>query len=280
MSTLPSSKSDPYSPTKDIASFTIGVSSAPSIQIDIVILTVKEAEFRAVFELLEPLTGHSKILRYLFESNIYYFGRYGLYDVALLSCHDAGMSNAMNSLGDALKAFAPRPQLAVNIGIAWGAYPDKVKLGDVLIADKVINADDIKLTPDQTIDRSPVPSINDRSKAMVHTCKLLWKFQNLDGTSCQAHVGLYVGSNTLLNNKDKKKEILGRCPEAIGGEMESYAIFAAASRVNVPWMVIKGISDWGDGTKNDQYHKVATASAASFLHTICTEIPNLVEKKV
>ena len=251
--------------------------SLPKVLIDIVILTVKETEFLAVFKLLEPLIDQSKIIRCLIENSMYYFGRYGLYNAALLASYTAGVEKALHSLGDAIRLL--KPQLAVNVGIAWGANPEKTKLGDVLVADRVVNLDDVKITPDQTITRSAMPRIDDRTETIVHECKRLWNFPNLDGDPCQVHIGLYLGSNTLLNNPQLKANFLTRHPEAIGGEMESYAVYAAASRYRIPWIVVKGISDWGDGTKSktDQYHALAAASAASFLHTICKEIPNLVQ---
>lgn len=251
----------------------------PDVEIHLLILTVKEPELLAVFELLEPLPRETKTLGYLSEHWMYYFGRFGLYNTVLLASHTAGIEHALHSLGDAIRQW--QPHLVINVGIAWGADPTKQKLGDVLIAEKVVNIDDVRHEMSSILESGPMPEIDARSRAIVNTCKLLWHFNNVDDEKCQVHTGLYLGSNTLLNNPDRKKELLQRHPRAIGGEMESYAVYAAAARSKIQWMVIKGISDWGDGSKppNKTYHGVATASAASFVHKICTTFPNLVERR-
>lgn len=275
--TLPSPRTARYRPQRDFSSSILTLLSVPSVSIDLVIMTVKETEFLAVFELLQPLQGQSQILRCLVEHSIYYFGLYGRYHAALLASHTAGIERALHSLGNAIRLL--RPRLVVNVGIAWGADPSKQRLGDVLVADRVVNIDNVKVGPYQITDRGPMPAIDARTEAIVNECKRGWKFQNLEDLPSQVHLGLYLGSNTLLNNPQLKEEFLKRHPEAIGGEMEGYAIYAAAAQYRIPWLVIKGISDWGDGTKSltNEYHNLATASAASFLHTICTEIPNLID---
>ena len=269
--------SDRYRPKKDMSSVLSIVDTPPHVRIDLVIITVKEPELLAIFELLEPLPHQSHIIGYLFEHSMYYFGRYGHYNVALLASHTAGLEPALHSLGDAIRQW--RPQLIINVGIAWGADPTKQKLGDVLVADRVVNVDDLRYERSQIIESGPMPEIDARSRTIVNTCKLLWNFSNLEDQRCGVHIGLYLGSNTLLNNPEAKREFLQRHPRAVGGEMESYAVYAAAARSKIPWMVVKGISDWGDGTKSPskEYHSVAAASAASFVHKICTTFSNLVE---
>jgi len=51
-------------------------------------------------------------------------------------------------------------------------------------------------------------------------------------------------------------------------------LYTAGHWESIPWILIKGISDWGDGTKSpdDPYHPLASASAASFFHEFC-QIP-------
>jgi nucleoside phosphorylase/tetratricopeptide (TPR) repeat protein len=274
---IPPEVLDRYRPKKDVSAHLSIVNVPPNVNIALLILTVKEPELLAVFELLEPFPDQTKILGYLSEYWMYYFGRFGPYNTVLLASHTAGIEAALHSLGDAIRQWHPR--LVINVGIAWGADPSTQKLGDVLVAQKVVNTDNIRHEMSNIVESSPIPEIDTRSLSTIETCKLLWNFNNVHDQKCQVHTGLYLGSNSLLNSPDRKKKFLQRHQRAIGGEMESYAVYAAAARSKIPWMVIKGISDWGDGTKspNKDYHGVATASAASFVHKMCTAIPNLVE---
>ncbi len=50
--------------------------------------------------------------------------------------------------------------------------------------------------------------------------------------------------------------------EASSGEMEGAGVSGAAIRAHTEWIVVKGVSDWGDGLKHDGYQALAAASAA------------------
>ena len=160
-----------------------------------------------------------------------------------------------------------KSKLVINIGIAWAADPEKHKLGDVLIANRVVNIDDVKRHQGQIIERSAIPKIDARSQAIVSTTKMRWA--DSEHKESKVHVGLYVGSNALLNDPRVKESILKRYPEAIGGEMESFAVYEAINFGDIPWMVIKGVSDFADGDKHDEYHEVATKNAARFVDLMC-----------
>lgn len=270
-----------YTPKRDFDEYT-QFTPLPDLpaSVDLVILTITEAEFLAVFERMEPLPSKSKVSKILLGNSFYILGTYGHYTAVLLATYQPGTGSAMNYLNSAITQF--KCQLVVNIGIAWGANPQKQKLGDVLVADRVVNVDDVKISQGREIQRGPVPPIHPRSNVIVRATHLSWrdKYTNVDDRPCKMHCGLYVGSNTLLNDAGRKREILEKHPEAIGGEMESFAVYEAASFHGVPWMVIKGISDWGDGTKHDEYHPVATWSAVSFLYTMCSGIRDLIPESV
>lgn len=266
-----------YTPKRDFHDSTqsIAVSDLPT-SVDLAILTITEAEFLAVFERMEPLPTRSKISTLLIDNSFYVVGTYGHYTVVLLATSRVGMGSAMNYLNAAIIQF--KCQLVVSIGMAWGANPQKQRLGDVLVADRVVNVDDVKISVGREIQRGPTPPIHPRSNVIVYTTHLWWKdkFINVDGRPCKMHGGLYVWSNTLLNDAERKRQILQKHPEAIGGEMESLGVYEAAVFQGVGWMVIKGISNWGDGSKHDEYHPVATWSAVSFLHTMCTQLRDLI----
>ena len=54
--------------------------------------------------------------------------------------------------------------------------------------------------------------------------------------------------------------------------MEGAGLYTAAEK-KVPWIVIKAISDWGDGKKSERrsHRDVASASSASFVHHVLSD---------
>ena len=54
--------------------------------------------------------------------------------------------------------------------------------------------------------------------------------------------------------------------------MEAAGLYAAASRAQKEWIVVKAISDWADGTKTDTHHRTAARAAVSLVkHVLSTE---------
>ena len=52
-------------------------------------------------------------------------------------------------------------------------------------------------------------------------------------------------------------------PSVIGGDMESWGLYTAChSAIPTPeWLMVKGICDWGDDSKNDGFQPLAAANA-------------------
>jgi nucleoside phosphorylase len=67
-------------------------------------------------------------------------------------------------------------------------------------------------------------------------------------------------------------------PEAIGGDMESWGVYAACHESKVEWIVLKAICDWADGNKSEnkrQNQQMAAKNAAEFLFHILQDIINI-----
>ncbi|WP_339473577.1 hypothetical protein [Pseudomonas fluorescens] len=44
--------------------------------------------------------------------------------------------------------------------------------------------------------------------------------------------------------------------------MEAFGVFDACEKQNVPVLVVRGISDYGDTSKDNTFHKIASEAAA------------------
>jgi nucleoside phosphorylase len=54
--------------------------------------------------------------------------------------------------------------------------------------------------------------------------------------------------------------------------MEGAGIAAAAERKNREWIVVKGICDWGDGTKKDHHQGFAAASSVDLVEHVLNQL--------
>ncbi|MGA8514867.1 MAG: NACHT domain-containing protein, partial [Burkholderiaceae bacterium] len=64
------------------------------------------------------------------------------------------------------------------------------------------------------------------------------------------HKGLMLSGEKLLDNPEELKKLYAKYPKAIGGDMEATGLVAACHTTKIDWLVIKGVSDWGDGSKS------------------------------
>ena len=85
------------------------------------------------------------------------------------------------------------------------------------------------------------------------------------------HEAAIYSSNLLLRDGDYLEEQSLQIHQQIRiGEMEAAGFSAACnSRTTpTPWFVVRGVSDFGDTLKDDQFHKWAAYSAAAFLRVL------------
>ena len=66
------------------------------------------------------------------------------------------------------------------------------------------------------------------------------------------------GEKLLRDENKLRKDIHGKTEV---GEMEAAGFVAACLRSHVDWLVIRGISDFGDTLKSDYFHKLASIRA-------------------
>lgn len=69
-----------------------------------------------------------------------------------------------------------------------------------------------------------------------------------------------------MNNKEYRDKYFEAESEAIGYEMEAAGLYEAAAEAKIPAILIKGISDWGDGQKDKKWQPAAAYLAAHYVH--------------
>jgi nucleoside phosphorylase len=53
--------------------------------------------------------------------------------------------------------------------------------------------------------------------------------------------------------------------------MEGVGLAAAATRENLPWILVKAICDWADGKKHGKHQPLAAAAAVSLVHQVLSQ---------
>ncbi len=143
-----------------------------------------------------------------------------------------GKNRARNVLDLVIDAYSPT--LIISCGFAGGLSLN-LKLGDVLVADKVI---DIAFKANGR-DYAVHTTENLNSKEIVMAKDMP------DGFSFAVHTGALVTSDQAVCVPDKKKELGDQC-SALGVDMETSALLEGASQKSIPLVSVRVISDTVD----------------------------------
>ncbi|MGK3962278.1 hypothetical protein WMF38_55380 [Sorangium sp. So ce118] len=186
-----------------------------------------------------------------------------------------------------------RPAAVLLVGIAAGIR-GKLKIGDVVLSDRVVAYEPAAAVvgPDGAPREEPRPEIDRLPHAMNQDvvsyrpdpARLQAVFAKIHGelpaplpgqealfrehvaTALAVRAATIASGEKLLRDPSKllcvRKEQHGKVE---AGEMEAAGLVGACRRGGVPWLVIRGISDFGDAFKDDRFHDLAASAAAAVL---------------
>jgi nucleoside phosphorylase len=212
------------------------------------------------------------------------------YTVALTCIGGAGNPGAAAATSSAIAKYHPRAVLLM--GIAAGIR-DKVRIGEVVLSDRVVayepaalirTASGTKEQPRPEIDRAPHTMIQDVVTYRAEPSRLRDAFTRAGGvvpaappgredefrehvaSAITARLGTIASGEKLLRDPAKLLAVRELHGKTEAGEMEAAGVVDGCRRGSVPWLVIRGISDFGDELKDDRFHAFASCAAAAVLH--------------
>lgn len=196
-------------------------------------------------------------------------GATGSYSLALTTSLGIGRVNAAVITTAAIRDWRPRYVLLV--GIAAGAAANGMVLGDILLADQVVDYELQKITEDGPEIRWQVHQADARLRlAANELTSITWRRRirasRPDGEHPRIHVGPVATGDKVAKTDQLFARLLVDWPKLIGLEMESGGVAAAAFQGAMPpgFFMIRCVSDLGDANKDDAWHPYACAAAAAY----------------
>ena len=205
----------------------------------VILLTVNEKETQAVLKTFYRIKTENR------DGRLYNILK-PIGDLRLVhtTC-DQGRLSAYKVASKALRSWGALA--IIGVGVAFGLQKEKQKLGDVLVSQTIQDYEHAKYAWDGRV--FPRGSKNKASPKLYEPLAHLYKTESVVSPWPVVHFGNILSGDKLVDNPLPRAELLKIDPEAIGGEMEGAGIVEAALEQRAFWIVIKGISDWGDGTK-------------------------------
>lgn len=235
--------------------------TSPDERCDVLLVVATEVERDAV--LAKAREAKVAGLVPLFGKRRTYFdiGYLGGARVLLVQCEmgTAVPGGSLSTVSDAIDEF--QPLAVVMVGIAFGVDKRKQTITGILVSRQ------LQCYEPQKVGIGPGGEdvALSRGDRVTASTKLLGRFRAATAgwTGSAVKFGLMLSGEKLVDNPELRQQLVGREPEAIGGEMEGAGLYVAAHERNVDWIVVKAICDWADGQKRIQKRERQEAAARS-----------------
>jgi len=190
---------------------------------------------------------------------------------------EIGMGNASSAAEVMAAAAAFDPALVLFVGVAGGLKPDDQARGDVVIAERVYNVHSGK----HAVGPGGVSEVLSRPVSLPTSYRLTqlvrevarsgWQPQaSTADRAPQAHLKPIVAVEAVLADEDSelRQRIAQRFNDAGAVDMESYGVYEAAHRTEMPALAVRGLSDLiGDkrAAEDHQWQPRAAENAVAFV---------------
>lgn len=263
-------------------------STSNKFSVDIAIITAVDDEFNSLknsFEIKNEIPVED-------DPSSYFLSEIMINDVCntvlLVKLPEMGMTAASNITTKVIKNFSPQKVFMVGI---CGGVKGKVDLGDLIVASQSWDYGSGKIITNPNANNkyylfeaepnviSINPNIKDKmdnlSQNVFEQVVNNWNNENKSNTiSPKLHISpMPSGSSVISDDKLFKEIIKPQNRKCCGIDMETYGIYYAvknSTNKNIDFLSIKGVSDFADQDKNDDYHEKCCYLSVNFLK-LCLE---------
>ncbi|CAB4010928.1 5 -methylthioadenosine S-adenosylhomocysteine nucleosidase-like isoform X16 [Paramuricea clavata] len=255
---------------KEIGKNRSGWSSAEiqsQVWTEILLITANDHEFDACYSYMKHVqrSWHDTL-------GMVDFGQFGdSVRVALMKCAQ-GPTEAVIAVKNAADIL--HPKVILFVGICASMKPTKAKLGDVVISAKLATYGDKKVRADGIVEyRGTKAKVSRYMARLILHAADGWEAPLQDQSSLKVEVhrdAVMLSGPELIDNLERRQELLNHFRDALGLEMEGAGLYAAARDLGIEWAVIKAVSDFGDGSNSEtkDWQPFASVMAASVVHNM------------
>lgn len=167
--------------------------------------------------------------------NSYHTGKVDSVELVLV---ESGIGKVMSAMSVAILADHFQVDAVINTGSA-GAVANGIAVGDVVIADKLCYHDvDVTAFGYDYGQMARQPLYFESDKKFISLIQ-----ESLSKLDQTWHLGLIATGDSFVAGEDKIKVIKEHFPQVLAVEMEGAAIAQAAHALNIPFLVIRAMSD-------------------------------------
>ena len=244
-------------------------------QVVLILHTCNTNEYWAALERLKPPTSedHSGIL-VIYPQVGSVIGWFAGYRAAVVR---TGQGNeCRDALTRALTTSFPNARVIIGAGIAYANTRER-KFADVLISNQIENFVQYKIVNGEITNRGPREKIAPNVGRIFKNSASDWTDMEefpcaVDNRASVAHIGCVVSAPTLVRDENLREQLMKHTPYAIGGEMEGWVLLELKEALkgqhgkDIEVIVIKGVADYGDLSKGDEWQWTAAKAAINCIY--------------
>ena len=253
---------EPLKPSEDQHQ---AVKDFAATEVKVVIQSCNKAEYTAALEAIEcpPLPMFDKPVRYPIDKFTIVVGTFAGKNAAIVRTEQG--TKCRDDLKTVLPFF-PNATMLLGLGVCMGI---KHKLGDVLVGEK------IQLEEKPKVRQGKLQLDGTRKEAKQTMRNVFCDTTGWNNFKCtdvpkarisEAFSGCILSSPNLLDDPEIKHGLESETQPLIGAEMEGWVLFKYIEKEfpNIETLIIKGICDYGDGTKNKDWQLTAAKAAMDY----------------
>jgi len=198
----------------------------------------------------------------------FYQGKIDSLDVVLLK---SGIGKVNAAMGTALMIEKFKPDVIINTGSAGGFHRD-LNVGDVVISSEVRHHDvDVTIFGYEYGQVPRMPAYFSPDQRLVSAA--VKSAEKINGI--QVAEGLVASGDSFMNDPERVEFIRSKLPDLYAAEMEAAAIAQVAYQFEVPFVIIRSLSDIAGKDSNisfDQFLETAAKNSAELILLMLEEL--------
>ena len=238
-------------------------------EVRIVIQSCNKAEYRATLEMLKPFQDFNAPVKHSDVELDIIVGIFAGQNTAIV--RTATGAKCIKQLKRAFEILQ-NAKILLGLGICYGikdnARKKDLQFADVLVGHKIGISEAPKLqsggVDPREDDFKEIPNLmyNIFCRDSAEKWDEFTVCEVREQRTAKVYVGRLCSASLLMNDPDRMEKIKAPWRLYLGGEMEGWAQFEIADQC----IIIKGISDFADGKKNDKWQLTAAKAAVSYAH--------------
>lgn len=118
--------------------------------------------------------------------------------------------------------------------------------------------------------------LTDQGRAKAETITLTSMSKTVESYPFRKHVGAMASGSAVMQDSEVFARLKKQNRKVLALEMEASMVASLAENHSIPWLIAKGISDYGDKFKDDRYRGFAARASAEYLLSLIAQSSDLV----